>query len=137
MTNFLVKKILVFFDFFHKKKIVNNLKKFSQDGSFKVIFDVGAHEGESIELFLKNFKSDHIYSFEPSESTFKILSKNSENIRKKFINSYIHLENFAVGCLNQNVELNYLNETSSSTLRELNTNSSYFKKKRAVFWKIN
>ena len=136
MTNFLVKKILVFFDFFHKKKIVNNLKKFSQDGSFKVIFDVGAHEGESIELFLKNFKSDHIYSFEPSESTFKILSKNSENIRKKFINSYIHLENFAVGCLNQNVELNYLNETSSSTLRELNTNSSYFKKKEQYFGKL-
>ncbi len=136
MTNFFVKKILIFFDFFHKKKIITILKKFSKDGSFKVIFDVGAHEGESIELFLNNFKSDQIYSFEPSELTFKILLKNCKNIKKKFQNSIIHLENLAVGCSNQNLELNYLNETSSSTIRDLNRNSSYFKKKEQYFGKL-
>ena len=134
--NFLAKKILLFFDFFHKKKIIQKLKLLKLDGSFKVILDVGAHEGESIELFLKNFKIRHIYSFEPSEFTFKILLRNCENIKKKFKNTQIHLENIAVGSITKDVELNYLNETSSSTLRDLNIQSEYFKKKEQYFGKL-
>ena len=136
MINLFVKKILVFFDFFHKKKIINSLKRFSSNGSLNVIIDVGAHKGESIELFLKNFQVNHIYSFEPSIFTFKILSKNSENFKKSFKKSQIHLENFAVGCVNKDIELNYLNETSSSTIRNLNINSNYFKKKEKYFGKL-
>ena len=136
MINFLVKNILIFFVYFHKKKIINNLKKITSDGYLKVILDVGAHEGESIELFLKNFKVDHIFSFEPSEFTYKKLLTNSEKLKKKFINTSIHLENFAVGNIDRNIELNYLNETSSSTLRELNINSKYFKKKENLFGKL-
>ncbi len=136
MINFLVKNILIFFDYFHKKKIINNLKKITPNGYLKVILDVGAHEGESIELFLKNFKVDLIISFEPSKYTFKKLLKNSENLKNKFINTKIHLENFAVGNIDNDIELNYLNETSSSTLRELNVNSKYFKKKENLFGKL-
>ncbi len=136
MINFLVKNILIFFDYFHKKKIINNLKKIIPNGYLKVILDVGAHEGESIELFLKNFKVDLIISFEPSKFTFKKLLKNSENLKNKFINTNIHLENFAVGNIDSDIELNYLNETSSSTLRELNVNSKYFKKKENLFGKL-
>ena len=51
MINLFVKKILIFFDFFHKKKIIKNLKKNISNDSSKVILDVGAHEGESISLF--------------------------------------------------------------------------------------
>ena len=134
--NYLVNKILIFFDYFHKKRIINELKKICSNKAFKVILDVGAHHGESIELFLKNFKVDNIYSFEPSKNTFEILMKNSENIKKKFKNTNIYLENFAVGSTNKNVELNYLNETSSSTLRDLNVNSNYFKKKEKYFGKL-
>ena len=46
------------------------------------------------------------------------------------------LENFAVGDLNKNVTLNYLNETSSSTIRSLNIESEYFKKKEKFFGKL-
>ena len=134
--SFLVQKILLFFDFFHKKKIIKELKKLKLDGSFKVILDVGAHEGESIEFFLKNLKVSHIYSFEPSEFTFKILLRNCENIKNKFKNTQICLENIAIGSLTKDVELNYLNETSSSTLRDLNIKSKYFKKKEQYFGKL-
>ena len=136
MTNFLLKRILIFFDYFHKKKIIDNLKDLDFNNNLKIILDVGAHEGESIELFLKNLKVDNIYSFEPSEETFKILLKNSKKLKKKFNKTNIILENLAVGRANQNVDLNYLNETSSSTIRNINTNSDYFKKKEKYFGKL-
>tara|TARA_B100000035_G_scaffold313988_1_gene329035 strand:- start:2164 stop:2877 length:714 start_codon:yes stop_codon:yes gene_type:complete len=136
MTNFLLKRILIFFDYFHKKKIIDNLKDLDFNNNLKIILDVGAHEGESIELFLKNLKVDNIYSFEPSEETFKILLKNSKKLKKKFNKTNIILENLAVGKANQNVDLNYLNETSSSTIRNINTNSDYFKKKEKYFGKL-
>ncbi len=136
MMSYLVKKILFFFDLFHKKKIIDNLEKFISNKSLKVIFDIGAHEGESISLFLNNFNVDQIFSFEPSLLTFKKLQKNSENIKKKFFNSHIHLENYAVGQITKNVQLNYLYETSSSTLRDLNTDSNYFKKKEKYLGKL-
>ena len=136
MINILIKKVLIFFDYFHKKKIINKIKNIDNKNYFKVILDVGAHEGESIDLFLKNFRVDTIYSFEPSEPTFKKLLKNSEKFKKKFSNTKIYLKNYAVGNINKNVELNYLHETSSSTLKNLNTTSDYFKKKEKYFGKL-
>ena len=133
MINLFTKKILLIFDTFHKKKIIQHLKKLNLKNSFAIIFDIGAHKGESIELFLKNFRVGRIYSFEPSKETFKILTKNSVNLKKKFKNSDIQLENFAIGNEEKNIELNFLNETSSSTLKNLNINSSYFKKKEKYF----
>ena len=38
-------------DFFHKRKIATFLKK-SRFTNFKLILDVGAHKGESIDFFL-------------------------------------------------------------------------------------
>ncbi len=134
--SYFIKKILLFFDFFHKKKIIRHLKNLNSKNPIKVIFDVGAHEGESILLFLNNFEINQIYSFEPSEITYKKLLKNSENFRKKFKKCFIHLENFAIGCDDQNIKMNYLNESSSSTLKNLNTSSNYFKKKERYFGKL-
>ena len=136
MINTLVKKVLIFFDYFHKRKIINEIKNIDTKNYLKVILDVGAHEGESIELFLKNFRVDTIYSFEPSEQTFKKLLKNSEKLKKKFLNTKIYLKNYAVGDIEKNVELNYLHETSSSTLKNLDTKSHYFRKKERFFGKL-
>ena len=61
MINILVKKVLIFFDYFHKRKIINEIKNIDTKNYLKVILDVGAHEGESIELFLKNFRVDTIF----------------------------------------------------------------------------
>ena len=34
-------------------------------------FDIGAHKGESIDLFCKNLNVSSIYSFEPNVNLFK------------------------------------------------------------------
>ena len=58
------------------------------------------------------------------------------NLKKKFSNTKIYLENYAVGDIEKNVELNYLHETSSSTLKNLDTQSDYFKQKERYFGKL-
>ena len=39
------------------------------------IFDIGAHKGETIELFIKNFNINKIYSFEPNINLYEFLTK--------------------------------------------------------------
>ena len=62
------------FDFFHKRKIATFLKK-SRFTNFKLILDVGAHKGESIDFFLTHFSVEKIISFEASPINFKDLEK--------------------------------------------------------------
>lgn len=47
-----------------------------------VIFDIGAHRGESIDYFLKLFPKARIYSFEPDPDSFRELAgtRTSENV---------------------------------------------------------
>ena len=62
------------FDFFHKRKIATFLKK-SHFTNFKLILDIGAHKGESIDFFLTHFSVKKIISFEASPINFKELKK--------------------------------------------------------------
>ena len=57
-------------------------------------------------------------------------------LRKKYSKTNIFLENAAVGETSKNIDFNFLNETSSSTIKSLNINSNYYKK-RKIFWKIS
>ena len=66
---FFVIKALMFFDFFHKRKILLGLKKLLGK-DVKIIFDVGGHNGESILLFNKNFNFFKVYTFEPLKTNF-------------------------------------------------------------------
>lgn len=120
--------ILKIFDFFHQKRIIKHLHR-KGFKSFDFILDVGAHKGKSINLFLNNFETKIIYSFEASPTTFKILLDKIENLRNKFKNSKIIIENYAIGDVKKKVSLKELKESSSSTIRNLNENSKYFKKK--------
>ena len=43
---------------------------------FNVVFDVGAHKGETIDLYLKHFNIEKLYSFEPNYFSFNYLKKN-------------------------------------------------------------
>ena len=128
MIKYLTLKILNIFDFFHQRRIIKYLYK-NGFKSFDNILDVGAHKGESINLFLSNFKTKTIYSFEASPMTFKILSDKIDYFRNKFKSSKIIIENYAIGAVKKKVSLKQLNESSSSTIRNLNENSKYFKKK--------
>jgi len=119
--------IIDFFDFCHKKKILNFLKK-NDYTNFDVFFDVGAHKGETIELFIKNFNISKIYSFEASPINYEFL-------KKKFIklqNKKIFLENIAIGSKSGRAQLKQVQESSSSTLSNINLESKYFKKKKKI-----
>ncbi len=128
MIKYLTIKILNIFDFFHQRRIIKYLHK-KGFKSFDNILDVGAHKGESINLFLSNFKTKTIYSFEASPTTFKILLDKIDYFRNKFKSSKIIIEKYAIGAVKKKVLLKQLKESSSSTIRNLNENSKYFKKK--------
>ena len=44
--------------------------------SCAVIFDVGAHHGESLEFFNEIYPNSHIYCFEPDPDSYDVLRKN-------------------------------------------------------------
>lgn len=128
MINFITLRILDFFDFLYKKKILNFLKSLKLQ-NLDVVFDVGAHEGEMQFFFLKNFNVKKIISFEASEINFSQLKKNIELNKKRFFHSNILIENIALGKESEKKIFKQFIETSSSTFSNINTNSKYFKKK--------
>ena len=75
MLKYFTLKLLAIFDLYHQIKIFKFLKKENLN-NFEVFFDIGAHKGESINLFLKNFNINKIYSFESSPINYEILKKN-------------------------------------------------------------
>jgi len=136
MIKKLVILILFFFDYFHNKKIFNFLKKKNLT-KFDVFFDIGAHKGESINLFLKNFKINEIVSFEASPKNYLLLKKNESKIKKKYKNTKIILENIALGSEKKTAFLKQMMESSSTTFKNINKNSSYFKKKFMILNLLN
>ncbi len=125
---FLVIFFLNIFDFFYRLNLINFLKK-NNIHEFDIIFDIGAHKGESIKFFNKYFKVNKIYSFEPSPINFNYLQKYIKN--KKFKSSVV-LENLGLGIKSEKKILNQAIESSSSTFNEINYDSKYFKKKKKL-----
>ena len=119
--------ILSIFDRLYQKKIIKELKKIFNK-KIDIVFDVGAHKGEFIKLIINNFKTNKIYSFEPSKKNFTILKNKISN--KKININYIFLNNFGLGEYNELKNFKQMLESSSSTLSEINTNSKYFKRKK-------
>ena len=128
MIKYLTLKLLNYFDLYYQLKLFSFLKKENYK-SFNVFFDVGAHYGESISLFSKHFTINKIYSFEASPLNFKTLLKNKNSIQSKFKGLEIHIENNAIGDEKKKLIMNQLIESSSSTIKGINQNSKYFKKK--------
>ena len=126
---FLVLSILNFFDFFYKKKILVNLKIFI-NSDISVFFDVGAHKGETINFIFKYFNVGKTYAFEPLESNFAKLKKNTN--KKKFKKKYIKYFNFALGEKKETKYIKEMHESSSSTFNPINENSKYFKRKNLL-----
>jgi len=69
------------FDYSYQKKWIKFLKK-NKYNNFKLLIDVGAHKGESIKLFSKNFVIKKIISFEASPINFEYLKKKIKKIKK-------------------------------------------------------
>jgi len=128
INNILFKLLMIFIDLVdrnNKKKIVNFFKK-NLDKSLINVIDIGAHKGETIDLFLKNFKISKIYSFEPNKNLFNDL------IKKKYNSEIIILSNLGVGKNSEKKDLNIFKDTSSSTLNSINENTEYFKRKNKI-----
>ena len=123
-----VRYILNFFDFFSQKKIINLLNtKLSQK---KIIFfDVGSHFGETIDLFVKYLKIKEFHCFEASPKNFNILKNRLKNSSYKHI---CNINNFGIGQKNYKTFINQTQESSSSTINNLNLKSDYFLRKLKV-----
>ncbi len=116
------KFFLSVFDLKNKKKICNYFLE-ENKGKIQTLIDVGAHHGESIRFFNKNFSIDKIYAFEPSIDNFKILKEKVKDIKN------IKFFNIALG--NKKGLINFTNhyDSESSTIIKINQKSNYFKKK--------
>jgi FkbM family methyltransferase len=129
MLNTFFLKFLTFFislvDYSNKKKIILFFKNEIKKKELNII-DIGAHKGETIDLFLGNFNVDKIYSFEPNIALYSDLK-----IKKKYDNR-IELFNFGVGFKEKNEYLNIMTESSSSTFNTLNHETNYYKKKKKI-----
>lgn len=102
------------------------LKKFD-DNTKKYLFDVGAHNGESIERFKKIFPNSTIYSFEP-------IKKLSEELKKKYQSSNIKIFNYALDSTESIKNFNIYKKTKSSSLNKI-VNKNWLKEKKEYFKK--
>ena len=119
--------ILKIFDYYHNKKIINFLKK--KITHINILFDIGAHKGESISFFLNNFRVNYIYSFEPSLSNYNELKKSISYYNKKFKKINFKIYNYGFGDKKTDLILNQTIESSSSTFNKINIDSKYYNKK--------
>ena len=129
MINNLYLKLLSFvlsiLDHKNKHQVINYFKKKNLD--YITLIDIGAHKGETIKYFNKYLKIENIYAFEPNETIFKKMMKNTKNIKKN-----IKCFNIALGEKKEIKSFNILNETSSSTFNNLNKKSEYYKRKNNI-----
>lgn len=120
--------IISIFDYFYQKKIIKFLHN-NKKNNFEIFVDVGAHKGETINLFLNNFNIKKIISFEPSPITYEFLKKQITQLKLNFKKTEIIIENFALGDEQKESVIKHMSESSSSTINHIDQNSSYFKKK--------
>ena len=128
----MIQKIILWglslFDYSYQKKWIKFLKK-NKYNNFKILIDIGAHKGESIKLFSKNFIIKKIISFEASPINFEYLKKKIKDNKLGYNNTEIVLENTALGAEDKIIEFNQFNESSSSTIKEIDKESKYYKRK--------
>ncbi len=118
----IAKVFLSFFDSLKKKKVLNFIKR-ENGNKISVLLDVGAHHGESIKIFSKNFKIDKIFAFEPSKKNFEVLKNKTKNIKG------LKIFNIALGEKSGLIDFKQHYDSESSTIVEIDENSNYFKKK--------
>ena len=113
-------------DQINKKKIIFFFTKNFDEKKINII-DIGAHKGETIDLFRGKLNINKIYSFEPNRKLFQELKKN-----KRYCVDQIEIYNFAIGKFSEQKELNIFKDTSSSTINSIDENTKYFKRKKKL-----
>ncbi|MEQ8625759.1 MAG: FkbM family methyltransferase [Vicingaceae bacterium] len=90
-----------------------DLKQFFKEQQLKVVFDVGANEGQTIEQFRNYISFGQLISFEPVPSTFNLLSKNVRDSDR------IVIENIGLGAEAAEMDV-MINEHSALNSLKLN-----------------
>ena len=134
MIKFLTLNVLKFFDLYYQLKLFKFLKKKGYN-KFDSFFDVGAHQGETVILFSKNFLIKKIYSFEPVKTNFDRLKKKLVKFKKEKPEIMVTAENIALGDENKKITIKEFSESSSSTINDINFESKYFKRKSFLVYK--
>ena len=127
----LFNSIIKLVDFFYQKKIITFFKN-NSDARYDVLLDIGAHKGETVSNFLKNFKIRNIYSFEASKSTYQVLETNIDRIKNIYKETNIEIFNFGVGNSAESKIFYELPDSNSSTFNLIDQKSSYFKRKNKI-----
>ena len=127
--------IINFIDKSNKRLIINFFKK-EVNNNFIVILDIGAHKGETIDLFYDNFKINKILAFEANPLIYEELK---ENIRRKKNFNKIYLFNNGVGDKIEEKKLFVFNDSSSSTYNNIDKKTKYYQRKEKIlsFLKFN
>ncbi len=113
-------------DYFNKRKILEFFfSKFKNKEL--IIIDIGAHKGETIDLFMRKLNIQKILSIEPNIKLYENLLKN-----KKYIKKNIKFLNIGLGNKSELKKLNIFYDTSSSTFNSIDTKSNYFKRKNRI-----
>ena len=127
MITEIVKFLLNIFDSFNQKKIFKVIKKYFPN-NINCIFDVGAHDGQMIKFYTKNFNVEKIYAFEPNKKIFDKLKKKTKNI----YGTELFLFDFAIGNISEKKILHETLDSLSSTIKEINEESKYYKRKKFI-----
>ena len=111
--NILLKILMISISIIDRKNKIKIIKYFRDKirNQRITVLDIGAHKGETIDLFYKNFNISKIYSFEPNINLFKGLKLKKYNKSNK-----IEIFNLGFGDRNEEKELNIFKDTSSSTI---------------------
>ena len=112
------------FDHPNKQKVIKFFKNYFGKKDLTII-DIGAHKGETIDLFIDNFHISNIIAFEPNTKLY-------HQLKKKYHNKKLLLFNNGVGIKYEQRELNIMQDSSSSTFNELNKDTNYYKKKQKI-----
>lgn len=120
-------------EFFYKKKLLKVLKK-NLPNQINVLFDIGAHKGETTISFAKIFEIKQAFLFEPSPKNYKKILNKTKNLKSSID---MNIFNFAIGDENKKTLLNEVFESSSSTINQLNKSSDYFKRKKKILSYFN
>lgn len=78
---YIIAEIIHIVDLINKRKVINFFKSKFKNNKIKVI-DIGAHKGETLEIFYKNFNLEKIFCFEPNQELFEILKKKKKIFRR-------------------------------------------------------
>ena len=123
MKQIIFEKAVLFLDNISQKQNFKFIKNILGE-KINVIFDVGCHKGETIDLILKYFKVEKIYAFEPNEDLINKIDK-SKYLNIEFIKK-------ALGEKQESKKFFKSDFSPINSLHQFNPRSSYSKFKQKV-----